>query len=852
MSSANFESLSKQFDIIREAIIANFRDRIQAGKRSRLTKQELEELIDIFITRLQSLDDADLIERLCDREIALLEEGYPAATVAKNYLPKYRQAIASAIEEQRIILNERNSHSYTYFKNSAEHLTTEHWALTYLKYDRADYEEFARSTIANNNLKQDSLKAVNPVLYLEAVDSLLDSSQPLDLAIAIAATTGRRYSEVMAKGVFEATEHPYQIHFAGQLKKRTAHAPSQGAGGRSKQGGLRDDSYTIYTLVPAERVVTALERFRTHPDLAGLENASIEKINQLNTPINRLVKHYFQDTDLVPILKGEAGVTIQNLRGIYGEIAIHFFCPQQMGVHRFIQQKLGHLIGESDLASSKNSGSTEHYFHYYLVDSKGKQVASKGIKLEPLSSSNNGNSGSKEAKQVEQLEITTDDQRSEKADFTEQTLSTSHDSEPNSESLSKSDDGKQKKAVLISDRSWRSEADRSVRPSADRLLENEPTTIPEKVASGLDFSTFLTMIHTLIDSDDYRHLLVGLMANSGLDAASLLKLLVFKKAAAPHLILYSQQLHPPHQPLQQLLTLGNATHFLDAIARLRHHPDAIDFAHRLTGSEINSAVAQFIPDLLQSSGLQGDLDLARQYQDFLPLLFTENLGDLSQTAKSDHEVLPSADRSVPGKSNESLSLASLSPDTSSSLDSSLAPNSHPWLIISRLTETISNLSDRLMQQNERLIELQFSAASPSSLSPGTTHFSPKDPNKEQHLSEKNLTPSREIPLSNLENLKSLSSEELRTSRARGVAAEKLRRALDAVITYNQQQPDSQSRWRINTRVLQQLTGCFNAHVKTFVQQHQQLINDHNQHFGLTSSRHNSLHSPPDPNSQIHW
>ncbi len=71
-------------------------------------------------------------------------------------------------------------------------ITTEHWALTYLKYSRAHYEQFAQSTIRNNNLKQDSLQPVNLSLYLERVSSLLESDDPLELAIALAAVTGRR------------------------------------------------------------------------------------------------------------------------------------------------------------------------------------------------------------------------------------------------------------------------------------------------------------------------------------------------------------------------------------------------------------------------------------------------------------------------------------------------------------------------------------------------------------------------------------------------------------------------------------------------------------------------------------
>ena len=98
----------------------------------------------------------------------------------------------------------------------------------------------------------------------------------------------------------------------------------------------------------------------------------------------------------------------------------------------------------------------------------------------------------------------------------------------------------------------------------------------------------------------------------------------------------------------------------------------------------------------------------------------------------------------------------------------------------------------------------------------------------------------------------MSSEQLRTSRAKGVPTEKLNRAFRALILYNQQQQNPENRWRINTSILQQLTGCFNSYVKNFVEQHQSQIDAHNQQFGLHSVRHNSVHKGKDPNDFIHW
>ena len=909
MSVAAFDPLSKQFDTTREEIIDNFRDRISNNKRSKLTKQELEELIDIFITRIQSINDAELIQQLCEDEIALLEEGYPQATVAKNHLPKYRKAISSAIDENRIVLNSDNSHSYTYFKDGEEHLTIEHCALTYLKYTQADYEKFAQATIANNNLKQDSLKPINKQLYLEAVSSLLESSQPEELAIAIAAVTGRRYSEVMARGEFSTTDDPYQIHFKGQLKKRTAYAPMRGAYRRSKKRDGDNDSYTIYTLVPAHSVLAAISRFRTHQDIAALEDASIEEINQLNTPINRKIEHYLQDTDLVPVLEGEAGVTIQNLRGIYGEIAVHFFCPPNMGTHRFIQQKLGHLINDSDLSQRKNSGSTEHYFHYYLVDNDALQLAQKGVKLEQLSVSFEN-----KLEQIQQLEIIEEEDSSSASTNSVEPIVQNIESSSN-HSMSKTE-SKKSSPALINEKDEIASLNPYAEKTSDKLDNNnsEHHEAISQRSAKLCASTnptllrtdklekFLTSIQTLIDIDDYRSVLVGLMASTGLDAASLLKLLVFKEAAAFHLILYCQQLHPPHQPLQQLLTLVDAEVVINAIARLRRDTNAIDFAHCLTGEEINQQVQRFTPDILRSVGLSSALDLKAQYQDLIPLLLKESDRPLWSSVSEDtyssiEEWQQHIGCDLDTTLNELMNLASSALSDRGNEDSSRVPPKSdsfppderlPWLAVSQLANTVNLLAQRVVRQSD---------SGMSSQSPNPKHYTNKSVSRNSSnsapaskLQSNTVTPSSsrqnnslqlnnsdracssdESKVKNLKNkeqkspssesswdlsvdeaLKNIKSDELRSSRANGAPIEKCARALRAVIQYNQQQELPEQMWRINTSLLQQLTGSFNSTVKKFVLAHQSIIDEHNQHFGLTKPRHNGVHNDTDPNDLIHW
>jgi hypothetical protein len=794
-----FQSLSRQFDITREEIVGRFRERIARSQRTKLEGQELEELIDIFITRLTSLVEEESIKQICQCEIALFEEGYPVATVAKNHLPKYRKAILIAISDKRIPLTENNSHIYTYFKDGAERSTREHLALTYLKYDFDTYEQIARSTTRNNNLKQDSLQPVNLALYLETVRSLLSSSQPLESAIAIAAVTGRRYSEVMARGKFTATEHPYQLYFKGQLKKRIAHAPCEGAGGRSKQhapdagvspacrGSKKrdsvDDEYLIYTLVPADLVLEAIERLRTYRELAELEKASIEQINRLNTPINRLIKYYFQDTDLVPILKGEAGVTIQNLRGIYGEIAVHFFCPQNIGVHRFIQQKLGHLINDTDLASSKNSASTEHYFHYYLIDSDRQLLTERGILL-------SRDSNSRDAARVPASSV--------------------------ENSLEMTDLGETLEWIIAGETEGSSDT-KTV--TEDSIIDYSPTSSMNTILTHTqDRSSYLKAIETLIRHDDYRYILVGLMAASGLNATSLLKLLVFKQAAATNLILYCQQLHPSYLPLQQLLVLVDSQLFMNTIGNLRRNRDAINFSYPLSVEEIDRAVANLIPDILDSVGLPKGLDLLQQYQDFLPSLFG-NLHDGAKDVSVSDGLIPLRVL-VEEVNTQQASISSLT-RAIEKLITLAAPSRHyPAGEIVRL----QNSSSLLLSDNNSSRQLISSLPDRQVQTQGDPHSSSID-RKEKGNQKKFTLPSKH-------------------SRLR----EKIDRYVDAVMAYNNTpNRPHEDKWMISITLLKELAGCGQSAVYVVYNARKDEIEAHNRLHQL-GSYHNRKSSKDSPSA----
>jgi hypothetical protein len=192
---------------------------------------------------------------------------------------------------------------------------------------------------------------------------LLESNDALSMAIAITAVTGRRFTEVVVKGTFEPLEHPYMLRFKGQQKK-----------------GKDAPAYEILTLVPADRVLLVIQRFRALRSVQALAGKAYDspEMNRFNTRLNQAVQRVFGDTGIIPTIEGRKHVSLHRLRGVYGAILIHHWCPNNVNQHRFLQRYLGHVL-EGEV--TPNSPATPHYFHYFIVDNNGSPKTAQGIKV---------------------------------------------------------------------------------------------------------------------------------------------------------------------------------------------------------------------------------------------------------------------------------------------------------------------------------------------------------------------------------------------------------------------------------------------------------------------------------------
>ncbi|WP_013335036.1 protelomerase family protein [Gloeothece verrucosa] len=220
----------------------------------------------------------------------------------------------------------------------------------------ATYESLDSRSQQINRHRQLTLKGVNPNQYLDQLHHLLQSQDQFALhhqAIAIAGLTGRRIGEVVARGKFTLSTHPYLLRFLGHSKTERS-------------------SYDIVTLIAASELLPFIDQFRSSfliKPLLKLEPEELAaQINKFNVQINRECNKHLGE--IVPALEGKENISVHNLRSLWGAIAAYFFCPPSSHEYPFLQHYLGHVM---------ESSATGHYFRYRLVDEAGDYLEDRGI-----------------------------------------------------------------------------------------------------------------------------------------------------------------------------------------------------------------------------------------------------------------------------------------------------------------------------------------------------------------------------------------------------------------------------------------------------------------------------------------
>lgn len=108
--------------------------------------------------------------------------------------------------------------------------------------------------------------------------------------------------------------------------------------------------------------------------------------------------------------------------------------------------------------------------------------------------------------------------------------------------------------------------------------------------------------------------------------------------------------------------------------------------------------------------------------------------------------------------------------------------------------------------------------------------------------------------SNGDSFAKFSSQDLKKSHAKGSAEEKLKRAFQAIVAYNDDSKRSYAdKWAVNQNALAELTGCNRPAIKAFLKQYASEIEAHHQKHHI-QARHNYSHGKVGVKitDVIHW
>lgn len=159
------------------------------------------------------------------------------------------------------------------------------------------------------------------------------------LATGIALATGRRAIEVLVQGEFTKIS-TYKLKFSGQAKER---------------GGIdRENVFEIYSLIEADKVLSAINLLRTHPNISRLIELSTDarhyKFNEIvhnrtSRPLNEFIRKMMKGAKI------ETGINrdwvFKDTRAIYAAICFKLFFETdkrwaKVDQDMFFQTLLGH------------------------------------------------------------------------------------------------------------------------------------------------------------------------------------------------------------------------------------------------------------------------------------------------------------------------------------------------------------------------------------------------------------------------------------------------------------------------------------------------------------------------------
>ncbi len=265
----------------------------------------------------------------------------------------------------------------------------DHPALAYVGFDEQTWQAINLPTHDRTEARNENQRLLrHPEKIVARAAKLLASPRFEDLAVGLGVTVGRRISELLDGHARLEPATAWSVCFTGQRKHR---------------GDREDFSFEVPTLAPAVDVLAAWQRLLV---MLGDQVLDPQTINhRYGHAVNAAADRHFRG--LVPPRlppapkpgtesladdphgrerRGDA-LYLHLFRAVYATIAVHWFCPPKVNRLVFKAEIQGHrqILDAPTPVMRRSYAASRHYDDYQIADASGKNIDGRqGVKLGEL------------------------------------------------------------------------------------------------------------------------------------------------------------------------------------------------------------------------------------------------------------------------------------------------------------------------------------------------------------------------------------------------------------------------------------------------------------------------------------
>lgn len=232
-----------------------------------------------------------------------------------------------------------------------------------------DLNEEQRGRLAQRETKFFTSKIAEELV--QRATTLLESAEWSEVAAGLAVLIGRRISEILLSSF--SLKSAWSLNFSEMAKK----ADTKGL------------TIEIPTLAPAHSVLNAIERLQKSLRIEDLKLNSLspkmakQTVNQrFSDPVAAKCVEYF--SHLIPARSDRDNLYTHIFRACYATIVAHWFCPPNVPEHNFKAEIQGHFTLTKDGKKLPNYSARANYDDYAIGTEDGNRDGRLGIKLGTL------------------------------------------------------------------------------------------------------------------------------------------------------------------------------------------------------------------------------------------------------------------------------------------------------------------------------------------------------------------------------------------------------------------------------------------------------------------------------------